>query len=141
MLLYVLCMHIGSLTISPHDTTNAAASTQLVSQWLSLSLRNTSVGQRNKVIAVLTKLMQRIKVAAGAILHRAAVGAAPGGGQRRQRKGSKAITASPLNALGRDASDKKASAGAFELSRMCPLTYPPTSRLLNCLCPLFMTSE
>ena len=57
---------------------------QLVSRWLSLSLRNTSVGQRNKVIAVITKLMQRIKVAAGAILHRATLGAA--GGSQRQRK-------------------------------------------------------
>lgn len=35
---------------------------QLASCWMLLSLRNTSVGQRNKCIAVLTKLMQRIKV-------------------------------------------------------------------------------
>ncbi|GAX83456.1 hypothetical protein CEUSTIGMA_g10881.t1 [Chlamydomonas eustigma] len=47
---------------------------KLISQWILLSLRNISVGQRNKCITVLSKLMQRIKVSVGAILHRATSG-------------------------------------------------------------------
>ncbi|KAG1680341.1 hypothetical protein FOA52_015431 [Chlamydomonas sp. UWO 241] len=63
----------------------------LVTTWLQLSLRNTSVGQRNKAVTVITKLMQRIRVASGSLLHRAAALAgaasdgAPGSAPAAQR--------------------------------------------------------
>ena len=106
---YVLCT-IADFQISPYCSTM-----QLVSHWLSLSLRNTSVGQRNKVIAVLTKLMQRIKVAVGAILHRATLGTA--GGSQRQRKNK---TVSGLLDEGGATSSKPASGEAIEPRMLLP---------------------
>ena len=42
----------------------------MASRWVLLGLHDVSVGQRNKAVAALSKLMQRLKVVAGSILHR-----------------------------------------------------------------------